>query len=192
MPIFQVSIRQSLAGSSRPIANVFDVYTATGPGGSFPQAMAEFIRDLWWNTWKDHQTAQLRIDEVRVRERGGIAFFDLQSSHAGSHAGAAVPPNTAVLIKKTTPGIARKRWGSIYLAGFPEDIVDHGGNIHANNQSIMTNKGKSLLAGLATQGYPMAQLDVAGFGGGGTPAYALVESLDCAQKVATQRRRLRK
>jgi len=130
------------------------------------------------------------INTVMVRAKNGPnatgPFAENPHVDAGAGPAAAVVPNTAGLVKKSTALGGRKGRGRFYLPGLPEGNVDSGGSIDSALVTAINTDLATFLATLATNGSPMVLLhsDLT------TPT--LVTSLSLEVVAATQRRRLRR
>lgn len=110
-------------------------------------------------------------------------------SEAGDNSGSGVPPNTSILITKQTNFGGRQGRGRFFLPGAVEASVGVDGTIVNPYYSDIQSNANSFLAALEAADVPMALLRAES-----SPIQTVppVTALAVSNKVATQRRRLRR
>lgn len=116
-------------------------------------------------------------------------FADLPVSIEGESADAAVPSNTALLIRKHTGFGGRAGRGRMYWPGLPETKVGANGNVDSALRTLVGDKLDDIRSGLALNDAVMVLLH-----GAGSPlsSPSVITSTSIDAKAATQRRRLRR
>lgn len=139
----------------------------------------------------EQMTTQLSLLSTLVKfgpnETGPSA--EVATPHGGIDGGAAVPPNTSILVQKQTTQGGRSGKGRCYLPGFREDKVDGGGNVDATNLGNIGTALEIFRANMETADVPLVVLH-----GPNSPftVPGFILELVPQAKVATQRRRLRR
>lgn len=105
---------------------------------------------------------------------------------AGGRSGGAAAPNTAMLVRKQTAMGGREGRGRFYLPGPSEEDIDEGGLLSATLRDAASAALGVFFAALIAADLPPYLLHDSG-----TPPTAIT-TLSLDQRVATQRRRLRR
>jgi hypothetical protein len=188
MGVYQVAVDQAIEGSPHPVVNVFHVDKAEQ---LFVSAAATTIRDAWIAEFSQGQCSVIRTERIRLQQVDGLEYFEIAVGEAGANTDPAVTPQVALMLRKVAPGIARKRYGRMYVAGITEDAFDGGGNVTQTAMNDWTTRGSDFLAALVAGSCPMVQPSWTGTSGG--PSFtsaAEVTSLVPASRVSTQKRRV--
>lgn len=154
-----------------------------------PVELATFVAAQWVATIGHSQTNQVGVGSVLVKYGPDATgpFAEVVGAGAAGTASASAPPNVAILAKKNTGFGGRKGSGRWFLPGFSETAIDQGGNLDPGLASELQANIDDFLEDLTGHLTPMVLLhqdDV-------TPPYA-VTGITVQNKVATQRRRLRR
>lgn len=125
------------------------------------------------------------LTTLKVGPNSTGATYETATDVQGTNGAEPVMPQVAVLVKKLTGIGGRSQRGRLYMPGFnaAEAFVD--GSIGTTSVSDMQVVFDTFLAGLATEGIPMALLHSQ------SSDPTEVTSLVVQSKVATQRRRMR-
>lgn len=189
MPVCEVSIDQEITGSTRPVVNVFHV---NKDENTFISAVAQNIADSWVEFMLLSQVSAVKLKRVRVRGMNGLDYAEVTANASGANASAGTPPQVALLGRKVTPGLPRKRYGRIFLVGIGDADIDDGGNISTTILNAVNTRFTGFLTDLAAGNHPMVQPFWQTTVNGRTFSdFYPVASLVAQSKVATQRRRVR-
>lgn len=190
MALWECAVDQTITGSQRPVTNIFHVNASAG---AFAQPLADMVRDAWVTHILPRASNTLRVDRVRVRDQAGIGFAEAASGAVGGVTTDGSSPQVAVLVRKVVPGLPRRRYGKMYLAGFPESHIDAGGTVQASSLTAWNTSCEAFLQALIAGTAPLAQPTFSG--NAVTPpdwTPQEVASLQVQSRVATQKRRMRK
>lgn len=172
--------------------------------------------------WRANILPNMSVDISLVRTTASIAqdggdplLFERVpvSAAPGTAAGTVLPPNVAVLIRKTTALGGRRGRGRMFLPGMLESFADNAGNVSTSSQGSFNTAFAAYLAALGAAAgggeLPVIPLllhnnsttTTRSSGGGSTtvtvtegaagPVPTVITGFQCDPKVATQRRRLR-
>lgn len=185
---YEASVEITIPGDAGPAAVVF--------GGDFGPALnAQAIANFIAGDLQDAAGIRLMMDgssvfsTVTVRANFGGPDLYIASAvinAAGTSAGAALPPNVATLMTKSTGSTGRHNRGRMYLPGVAEGVINEGGFLEAGVQAAYQLAASTFFNSLAADQIPMHILH----GDAAIPP-TLVLQLLVRDKCATQRRRLR-
>jgi hypothetical protein len=134
--------------------------------------------------------------DVYVGNDGPAPFVYTSSLAAvtGSSSAAALPPNSAYLVRKRTDLAGRRGRGRFYIPGVKQAQVFENGDLNSTQvtqmNTVFGNWHTFLTAGAGARLYPPVVLHRSE-GIGEEPLPTPVQSFICDGKIATQRRRLR-
>lgn len=178
---------------SRPPSITYTVNN--GPNDYTPDVLALTLHTAFGDHFAERLDNEwaLSITEVYMGPTPSVNGAQELTNVPGTRAGAAPPPNSSLLVTKTTPFIGRTAQGRIYFpAGFlAEELINESGIYQQaavdNFQGVctawlseLTSEAPMYLAHSGTVADPPAQ-----------PTPYVVNSLDVQALTATQRRRLR-
>lgn len=161
--------------------------------GLTPDALAEALFDAWGTAdMPGLQTTEVALREVRVKY--GPNEFGPTGTDTGSFPGETAaptcPPNTSVLIRKSTAFGGKAGTGRLYIPCVAESFVDGTGALIGGYTTSRQTPVNAWLASFTTLDAPAVLLhDV------GSPLYPTpspITALTIQPRVATQRRRLRR
>lgn len=185
------SYQLTLSGFVRPSYVTFGV----DPSDTDPAAVATALLNAWQaagslNTIMD---SQVTMTQVRVSmgtdAGGGDLVYVLPTSVVGGKTGSSLPPNCALLLKKTTARGGRRGRGRMYLPwAVDESLVDETGAIPAPTVSAASVAAGVWRIALNSNGCPLVILHASGKTATGAPDPVISMSAD--RLIATQRRRL--
>lgn len=186
-----VSIQLNQTGLSRPAFLTFGVQ----PTGTDVAAMVGSVSQAFGATGSLKTVLDTTVTMTGIRvSYGTIGGEDIVSqggfaTNGTGSAGATIPPNCAVLARKTTARGGRRGRGRMYLPWviLATDVSETGTILAAKVTALNTMCGL-FLAALTTNGVPMYLLHGPGKTNTGNPDQ--VTSLTVDPLIATQRRRL--
>lgn len=180
--------------NGRPVVNVFYIEREEDDA-------EESARDLL-NNWQDEiipaVSNNYSLEGARYRDRNeeegvvGTIGPDPAKPITGGSSVAAAPPNTSILVSKNFPRHVGQRSGRFYLQGVPEDVINEDGVLSPSYVSDVQDVVDAFLAGVT--GFGENNLCVVHFSAPNdtTGVVTQVKSFTVQNRVATQRRRLRK
>lgn len=180
-------------GDSEPMMTAIGVDPAgtslDGPG------IAQSAYALWAAQWLTQQPGNLVLEEVRysVGQDGTDPLtYVYQGTDNGNGGSAYLPQNCALLVKKQTALGGRRGRGRMYIPYLlTENYVDPVGNIDPTYVGGLQDIADDFYDGLVSADLqPVLLHDPGGFGVEPPPTPILQLSVD--NKIATQRRRLRR
>lgn len=139
----------------------------------FSESLAAFVSVDW-----------SLVEAKTVTAEGGF-FIDNETIPGGAPAGS-ISPNVTFLLKKVTFVAGRSEQGRMFLPGAWEAIVSPTGVVDATIRDDLTTAANAFVGKLAADGIDMVILHTNPV----NPPTRVVE-LNCDNRVATQRRRLR-
>lgn len=161
-------------------------------GDLSPESIGTIVAGLYVTSGLyELQSQQITLDEVLVKlgpnSTGAAAVT--ASGQPGNGPTNALPPNTAVIIRKNTGTGGRTGRGRIFWPGFWEAAVDAAGIIDAVILPDFVTNFEAFRQDMITASLPLALLHAPG-----SPISAPLPITDfsVSNKVATQRRRLRR
>lgn len=160
-------------------------------GPSTPLEVAEEVALAWAAGMNTLQTNQVTLSSVLVKfgptSTGPSAEFGCNIP--GTVSNPTAPPNVTFLVKKLTPNGGRQGQGRMYVPGVGEGFINQDGLIDATQLTTWRTQVDGFLGDLTAGGLVPALLHAEG-----SPISApyLVTSFFLDNKVATQRRRLRR
>lgn len=185
------SYQLSLGGFVRPAYVTFGV----DPTDTDPAIVASSLLGAWndagsLNTIMD---SQVTMTQVRVSmgtdAGGGDLVYVLNTSVVGGKSGSSLPPNCALLFKKTTARGGRRGRGRMYLPwALDETLIDETGAIPTPTVTAATAAALVWRLALNSRGCPLVILHAPGKTATGAPDP--VTSMVADRLIATQRRRL--
>jgi hypothetical protein len=138
--------------------------------------------------WVNSAYNLVRVDMYSNLGAGNVVNSSTQAQRPGLQGGAAIPQNSAYLIRKRTAVAGKQGRGRMYLPGVEESAVDALGNLTAQRITDLNVSGTNYLQRLVDN----AKV------GSAALLHSLVgdvpddiTTLQCDSKIATQRRRLR-
>lgn len=156
------------------------------------EAAATAFAALWSNSFLTMQSSAITLAEVRVKygpnatgPEGGVT-----PGVAGSRANSGVPPNTSLLVRKSTAGGGRRARGRMYIPGLLDSDVDVDGFITPATVSAFQTEANEFFDGAEAGGLPLYVLHAPGISA--TPAPTVMTGLQVQGVAATQRRRMRR
>lgn len=177
----ECTMKFHVAGDSRVAMCVFGVDNGPDLG---PDLIATNVWDDWDESLRGIQIDSLQILGCRVVNYDGTFYEDPRTAF-GAIANDAMPPQVAYLLHKNTGLVGRENQGRMYVPGVGEDKANAVGFVDPTFRASIQTAANAFLAKLTADGYPMVILhDSPGVS-------AVVTTLTCDVKVATQRRRLR-
>lgn len=183
-----------LAGDSEDMLNIF----GWEPPGDFVNgtgvAAANDLFTKWSTEMKSSVTPELTFVRCELLRKAGDGFIEWNSTATtvvGSSSGAALPPNVAALIHKSTDRGGRSGKGRAFLPGLSEGAVDSAGNISAAFITQINGDLDSAFTALASSVY-VDELKLWHQESISNPTGDSITGLSIDPKVATQRRRLRR
>lgn len=172
-------------GPSNPMAIVFGYDFLGSPG---PSAHASSIRGFFETVMGNTigLTNNLLLVSVTTLENPGGVSGVSSSGFVGNDTSAAMPPQVAVLIRKTSNTGGRRGRGRMYVPGLAQSASLEGGYLVAATQANWQQRFDTFLSSLAAADLPMVILhnDIAFIPSG-------VTTLSVQNILATQRRRIR-
>ena len=175
----------SIPGDAGPAMVVFGFE----PADPDPNAIAPDILQAFQGTLLTQlaQTVVLSEVEVTVGQDGGPPIVGgVSSGGPGGINSDATPPNTAYLIQKRTVFGGSAYRGRMFLPGVIEERVENDGLLTPTAYDMLQDEADAFLTRMTTEGNPLVLLH-----GDPTLDPTPIAALNVAQKVATQRRRLR-
>ena len=143
--------------------------------------------DFWENMDSDWNLVGCRLI-VGASDPSEPVTIEWVETAPGGNAGAASPPNTAMLVKKGTSRGGRKGRGRMFVPGLPADYVADTGFL-AGVQGVLNDQFNTLMTGLKTDLNDAELVLLHSEPGDGDPD--VITSFTVDNMVATQRRRLR-
>lgn len=159
--------------------------------GMAPEVVAQAsINAVSTSDLMEHISNQVIISSVYVKKGPNLTGVQLEvaSNLPGEELLPAVPPNTAMLVKKVTPMGGRMNTGRLFWPGVPKDVNDGTGSIAAGSVQVYQGYFDRFLDALADFGTPMILLH-SSEAIQGIPQSVM--KLTVQPLLATQRRRLR-
>ncbi len=167
-------------------------YKATG-GTPNASQLAALLSTAWASNMMPQLSTSLTLTSTRVKQgpddTGPFAFAG--AAVAGQISGNSDSPNVAALVKKNTALGGRKNAGRWFLPGLSETFTDPGGLITGSFLANLQGACTAFLADIEAMGTSTTGFMVLLHEDDAT-APTQVVSLSVQEKVATQRRRLRK
>lgn len=169
---------------------------------STPAAIAALIVTAWGTRIDPEIVNTLTLATVRVK-KGPMEdgpFAQVTANNAGASSGTAGPPSVAFLIRKNTAFGGKKGAGRMYLPGVKETDVDETGAVVAGKVTLLQTAFNGFLNDLAAANAHMHLLHSYGSYTSSKGVVTVVPSrtpdqvtsLAVDNRVATQRRRLRR
>lgn len=195
MPVIPVGFSQivfffQLAGDPEPMLVTLGAETS-GITPSSGIDMANGFFDAWRDNLTGMHVTTCVLQKVVMYQGavgGSVPYESNFTPNDGTGGSTALPPNTALLVKKLTGVAGRKNRGRFYVPGTPESIVDNAGNIGSSNEaSYNTQLGlfrTQCLAILGVDSLRVLHTDT-------SDVPTEITQLKVDPRVATQRRRLR-
>lgn len=142
----------------------------------------------WENEMTDLYTDELALVAVRVKLGPNVdgPMAEVIATGLGTASGTAVPPNTALCVRKNTNVGGREGQGRFFIPGIPEASVDQSGQLEAGYATAAQSVCTSFLASCEANDLPLEVLHNSNRSPSG------ITTLSVQSRVATQRRRLRR
>jgi hypothetical protein len=157
-----------------------------------PTQLAELAEDSWTTNLRPRTVDDVTLETIRVKfgpnETGPST--ELAVNLAGSVSANTAAPNTSYLIHKNTALGGRRGRGRMYYPGVNEIEVDEGGTVLAAVVTAWNTALAAYLTQMEAGGGDVVVLHAAGISSVPVPTPILSLSVD--NRVATQRRRLRR
>lgn len=205
-------VRYTLNGFAvNPIATVLDYYVDENiPDSGRPEAVvtqAEIIRDSWQDSVLDtigNNYTFTGISYVDLNSDTGVTGVITPNSGKatqGQISGAQLPPNNALLVTKRTASRRGTKTGRMFIPQVPEASVDDSGGVSggfiASSQAIFDDFYDATTTSIViATTYPVVVHWTRDEDGKIDPAIAgvptKVDAFEVQNKIATQRRRLRR
>lgn len=188
IPIGFAQINYHFTGEGAPTGADITIGVQTGFGPT-----AEEVAEDAATAWGTADMAALYVDAltmskvtVKMGPNATGEFHERSVDFPGTGTGAAVPPNTAALIRKNTALGGRKGRGRLYFPGIPEASVDSGGELLEVLRAGFDTRWEDWSTFMIAAGWVPVLLH----GDETTPTP--LTALSCSVTSATQRRRLRR
>ena len=188
MAFWRGTVEFTIAGSSRPAVNIWDL---SAPDGTFPTTVAENL----WNAHGQSILAALSASVTQVKataqEAVSKSYGEFTGSVAGSQGAAMTPANTAYLVHKIPASGPRRTYGRAFIPGPVETDVDAAGNLTQTRIDVMNTETEDFhdLIKAFGAGWDLGMIRFTT--GGVFDSFRPLASLSCDPVVATQRRRMR-
>jgi hypothetical protein len=185
-------VQYNFEGDAEPMITTMGVNVSTW-GGDYSEGL-EWLSDLWFACFASSlaETVLMGPYSLAVGQDGGdpVSYtYDVQSP--GDESSFPMWPNTALLVKKQSASGGRRNRGRCYVPGLGlRTLVTPAGIIDPSYLAdLQTNLDNMLGIINAGSGFNATNLGVLHSEPPGAPA--VITALTAANKVATQRRRLR-
>jgi hypothetical protein len=168
-----------------PAAVVFGFDPSGSPD---PADLAEVIHGGWTGSILEEQNAACDLVgcTVKLGPNSTGASGTFSSTETGGNAESGCTPNVAILVTKNTGLGGRRGRGRMYIPGVTEDGVGAVGQLAEATQEAFQDQCNAFLVLMTLAGLPVVLLH----SDATTPT--AVTSLSVSNRVATQRRRLRR
>lgn len=207
VPLGSARITVGYGGANCPTGavNVFGVTLLDT--AATPTSIAETVKGIWNTRVLPSLTDDILVNGVLVKfGPDDLGAFAVSSANSpGQAAGTSMPPNTAFLVTKATGLGGRRGRGRMFLPGVAEAVADDSGVISTATLQAIQPRISGVLTDLSAAGIPMVVLHSPPtvwqlVGGqprrvptaGAVPNPTTVTALNVSNRVATQRRRLRR
>lgn len=191
IPVFHAEVTHRIEVADGPYpANV--VYGVDNSTGLTAEAIAATAAEAFGDTLMQYLVNVASLTNTRAKRGPNSTGSSADDGYvqAGLEGSNSAPPNVAVVIQKRTATGGRTGRGRMYLPFIDETKIDRGGVLDSTYQSNVQAAADAFISALAAADIPMVLLHQLGGSSDDTPH--LVTSLNVAQRVGTQRRRLRR
>lgn len=190
IPIGAAQINLKFTGPAVPLGAQVTYGVACGDGMA-PEVVAQAqVNALTVSELLEHVSFQTAVTSVFVKKGPNVTglMLDYSCNVPGLESEGAVPPNTAMLVKKVTPMGGRMNAGRLFFPALPKSVNDGTGSIAPSSVQVYQDYFDRWLDALADLGTPMILLHAKE----STPGIPQsVMRLSVQGRLATQRRRLR-
>jgi hypothetical protein len=155
-----VSLSLERSDMSRAAQVTFALNVAGVPDASVAQDAVDDFRENFLTYWAPFIDDEVTIQEAQIRlGDGSTTPFEAVStvtSNAGGVSQVSLPPNVALLVKKTTGVGGRKNRGRTYIPFLlPESVVSENGTIAGATVTALNVQAAAFLSQLSADGNPM-------------------------------------
>lgn len=157
-------------------------FFSDAPSG--PALLAEAL----WDDLRPAIVNGVTLDAIEIKQgpvaTGPTTVYAVGTS--GTTGPDGVPPNTALLVRKTVLDVSGRFAGRMFWPGLPESEVDSAGNIDPTFLAGLQGTFNDFFATMGSQGYGLRIFSE------GSSDTREVSELNVQARVATQRRRMRR
>lgn len=147
------------------------------------EAVLAATTNKWW-------PADVALEVASISN--GFSSFSFASGVTGS-GGTSLPFNSAILVRKTVPTLAQRRWGRNFYPGAQPAGVNVSGNLTSGYRSDLQANFNGFLAALVASAHIVGMVQfTAPAAEFGSRSYEVVSALSVTGKVGTLRRRIRR
>lgn len=192
IPVGHCQVNLRWEGAALPTGAEVTFALDTGLFAPDPSTIPDVVEAAYMaSNWRALMTNQTALTSIKAK-MGPTATgptFEKSLAIQGTDAGQGVPANTSLLVTKVTAFGGRAGRGRFYIPAFDETEVDAAGNLSPAMRTAAQNAMNTFLTELEGDNLSMEVLH-----GDGSPLSepSNVTSLVVQNKVATQRRRLRR
>lgn len=181
-------ISHFFTGPAYPLGAAVTYGFARADAGLSPDDIAALAHDALADTWQAWWNADTILTSTLCKfgpnASGPSALFT--GARGGTGSTDSAPPNTCLLIRKSTAAGGRSGTGRMYMVGLADSSVVDGGDIGSGAQTSAQTAADAFLARMTAEDWPMALLHAA------VSDPTVVTALAVQGRAATQRRRLRR